>query len=194
MKIQNSAGAGIIPWRTPFVEIANVKWSNLPAPCGCGWSANSPPPTWITHPHHLIHISVGGGRGKPYQKPWRHPGRQRSLLAPHQPNRFICCKRQSSLSSLFVLGQSVLAFANHGLHLTCNSPHKNLFYRFPRDWSNTDGPVFFWILSEILLVDRSGISLLLVFSYVPQVPQLEDYGEWPCTCIGQLSVSECISV
>lgn len=46
----------------------------------------------------------------------------------------------------------------------------------------------FWILSEVLLVDRSDISLLLVFSYVPQIPQLEAYGGWPHSYIGQISV------
>lgn len=49
-----------------------------------------------------------------------------------------------------------------------------------------DGPIIFWILSEVLCVDRSDISLLLVFLDVPQIPQLEDYGEWPSSYIGQL--------
>lgn len=33
----------------------------------------------------------------------------------------------------FVLGQSVLAFPNDGLHLTCNSTQENFFHRFPRE-------------------------------------------------------------
>lgn len=44
----------------------------------------------------------------------------------------------------FGLGESVLAFPNHRLHLTCDSPQEYLFYKFPRP--KTDGPIIFWIL------------------------------------------------
>lgn len=59
-----SVGPSVIPWGTPVVTVARVKGSNLPPPSRCGQSANSPPTTWITRPHHHILISLGGGYGK----------------------------------------------------------------------------------------------------------------------------------
>lgn len=43
-------------------------------------------------------------------------------------------------------GESLLAFPNHVLHLTCDSPQESLFPNFPREWSKTDRPVISWML------------------------------------------------
>lgn len=61
-----------------------------------------------------VQILVLGELHKTHQKPWR----QCPVLTPHQLSRSLCCQKVSR----FVKHDSLLAFPNHVLHLTCDSP------------------------------------------------------------------------
>lgn len=90
---------------------------------------SSTPTAQIPCPDPNKSISVPGECGNPYPKPWRNSCGQ--CLIPHQQADYFVIESNQMCQAHSDLGESLLAFPTHVLHLTCDSPRRIHSITFP---------------------------------------------------------------
>lgn len=156
MKVVNRFRPSIDLWKTPLVAGCQFE-KELFTTTLCAISQPVPYPLHRPLVQTITHVSLGGGHGKPYQS-LRETQVDNVHWSPPSPatasTRITASTKQVTLSqkanlllqvcqAWLALGESVLAFPNHVLHLTCDSPQKDLFHHFPETEKRLKGLLMF---------------------------------------------------